>query len=180
MICLCGTDTIVQETGCEADLTRVGLGWAARPHFQHQQRKDDHITMRTSTEAAPRAKPFAALVSPGQEPEELKDRILAWLDDAKAEDLVEIDLRRKSPMGDFMVIATGAVGRHVAAIAERVLDELKKAGVRNVRVEGLAAGDWVLIDAGDVIVHVFRPEVRAFYNLEKMWSGERPVEPPAA
>jgi ribosome-associated protein len=78
-----------------------------------------------------------------------------------------------------MVVASGRSNRHVAAIAERLLTDLKDAGAGDVRVEGLRAGDWVLIDAGDVIIHVFRPEVRAFYNLEKMWSAEHPAAPVA-
>jgi ribosome-associated protein len=76
-----------------------------------------------------------------------------------------------------MVVASGRSNRHVAAIAERLLTDLKEAGIGEVRVEGLRAGDWVLLDAGDVIVHVFRPEVREFYNLEKMWSADHPAGP---
>ena len=89
----------------------------------------------------------------------------------KAEDSVTIDLTGKSSIGDFMVVTTGRSQRHVGAVAEHVVKDLKDAGVRGVHVEGLRQGDWVLIDAGDVIVHVFRPDVRAFYDLEKMWKG---------
>ena len=92
----------------------------------------------------------------------------------KAEDSVTIDLSGKSSIADFMVVASGRSQRHVASMAEHVVKDVEKAGVPNVRVEGLRQGDWVLIDAGDVIVHIFRPEVRAHYNLEKMWSGGRP------
>ena len=105
-------------------------------------------------------------------PDELKSQILAWLDDAKAEDLVEIDLTGKSSMGDVMIVASGRADRHVRAIAQRVIDELKNCGAGTARVEGMPHCDWVLIDVGSIIVHVFRPDVRAFYNLEKMWSGE--------
>ena len=98
------------------------------------------------------------------------------LDDNKAEETVVIDLRGKSVMADEMVIATGRSNRHVGSIADKVIQEMKNRGFGNARVEGLPACDWVLIDAGDVIVHLFRPEVRAFYNLEKMWSEGRPVE----
>lgn len=94
--------------------------------------------------------------------------MLKTLDRDKAEDVVAIDLSNKSPMADYMVIASGRSNRHVAAIAEHLSEELKKQGIQG-RAEGLPAGDWVLVDAMDVIVHVFRPEVRAFYNLEKMW-----------
>lgn len=97
--------------------------------------------------------------------------ILACLDDMKAEDITTIDLSGKSSIGDYMVVATGRSQRHVGAVADNVVDKAKEAGVQRVRVEGLKQGDWVLIDAGDVIVHVFRPEVRGFYNLEKMWAA---------
>ena len=87
----------------------------------------------------------------------------------KAEDTVTIDLRNKSVLADTMVVTSGRSNRHVGAVADRVLEDLRKAGVPDARVEGMPHCDWVLIDAGDVIVHVFRPEVRDFYNLEKMW-----------
>lgn len=99
------------------------------------------------------------------------DTVLASLDDSKAEAIVTIDIRKKSSLGDHMVIASGRSHRHVAAVADHVLKALKDAGFGHARVEGQAAADWVLIDAGDVIVHVFRPEVREFYNLEKMWQA---------
>ena len=96
--------------------------------------------------------------------------ILASLDDAKAEDTITIDLHGKTSIGDYMVVTCGRSNRHVGAVADRVLHDLKQSGVPDLRVEGMPHCDWVLIDAGDVIVHVFRPEVRAFYNLEKMWA----------
>ncbi|WP_375338299.1 ribosome silencing factor [Chelatococcus sambhunathii] len=98
------------------------------------------------------------------------------LDDNKAEDTVVIDLRGKSALADDMVIASGRATRHVGAIADKLVEELKNAGHGKAKVEGLPHCDWVLIDCGDVIVHLFRPEVRAFYNLEKMWSAGRPSE----
>ena len=94
--------------------------------------------------------------------------MLTSLDSDKAENIVAIDLTGKSPMADFMVVASGRSNRHVSAIAEHLSETLKKHGIQG-RAEGLPQGDWVLVDAMDVIVHVFRPEVRAFYNLEKMW-----------
>ena len=103
--------------------------------------------------------------------------VLASLDDSKAEDLVSIDITGKSSLADHIVVAAGRSQRHVGAIAERLVTDLKEAGAGGVRVEGLRAADWVLVDAGDVIVHVFRPEVRAFYNLEKMWRAEHPAGP---
>ena len=94
--------------------------------------------------------------------------VLAQLDDMKAEDIVTIDLHGKSSIGDYMVVSSGRSNRHVGSIADRVVDDLSRVGIKT-RVEGMANADWVLIDAGDVIVHVFRPEIRTFYNLEKMW-----------
>jgi len=102
--------------------------------------------------------------------------VLDTLADAKAEDVVTIDLKGKSSIGDHMVIASGGSSRQVAGIADKVLKRLKEDGHGRRRVEGMPGCDWVLIDAGDVIIHVFRPEVRDFYNLEKMWSAERPDE----
>lgn len=96
--------------------------------------------------------------------------ILKSLDDDKAEDVVQISLRGKSEMGDYMVIATGRSTRQVSAIAEKLVDRLKQTFGVISKVEGKDTGDWVLIDTGDVIVHVFRPEVREFYQLEKMWT----------
>jgi len=91
----------------------------------------------------------------------------------KAEDSVTIDLTGKTSIADVMVVASGRSQRHVAAVAEHVVRDLEQAGVPQLRTEGLRQGDWVLIDAGDVIVHVFRPEVREHYNLEKMWAAGR-------
>jgi ribosome-associated protein len=99
--------------------------------------------------------------------------VLASLDDIKAEDTTTIDLHGKTSIGDYMVVTCGRSNRHVGAVADHVLKDLAERGLSHVRVEGLPHCDWVLIDAGDVIVHVFRPEVRAFYNLEKMWSAMR-------
>lgn len=99
------------------------------------------------------------------------ETVLASLEDSKAENIVSIDIQGKSSLGDHMVIASGRSHRHVAALADHLLKALKEAGFGTARVEGLASADWVLIDSGDVIVHVFRPEVRDFYNLEKMWQA---------
>ena len=97
------------------------------------------------------------------------------LDDAKAEDTVVIDLMGKTSLADSMIVTSGRSNRHVGSIADRVIEALKESGLKDVKVEGMPHCDWVLIDAGDVIVHVFRPEVRHFYNLEKMWGGDRPA-----
>jgi ribosome-associated protein len=106
--------------------------------------------------------------------EEILRLVLAGLDDMKAEDTVTIDLTGKTSIADAMVVTSARSNRQVGAIADRLLEDLAKAGVPNLRVEGMPHCDWVLIDAGDVIIHVFRPEVRAFYNLEKMWASARP------
>ena len=101
--------------------------------------------------------------------EMLLDHILSSLEDNKAEDVVKIDLRGKSSMGDYMVVASGRSSRQVASMSDKLVQSLKSDFGRASRIEGKDAGDWVLIDTGDVIVHVFRPEVREFYQLEKMW-----------
>ena len=95
--------------------------------------------------------------------------VLASLDDDKAEEVVQIDLRGRSDVADYMVICSGRSSRQVASISEKLVDRLKQDFRVSARIEGKETGDWVLIDAGDVIVHVFRPEVREFYQLEKMW-----------
>ena len=102
------------------------------------------------------------------------------LDDAKADNIVSIDLTGKTSLGDIMIVASGRSQRHVGAIADKLIERLKEEGVRDTRVEGMPLCDWVLIDAGDVIVHIFRPEAREFYNLEKMWGSERPKREEAA
>lgn len=102
----------------------------------------------------------------------LLDLVRTSLDDDKAEDVVAIDLAGKSTIADFMVVATGRSQRHVGAMAEHLREALKAAGIVRVSLEGAARADWVLIDGGDIIVHLFRPEVRAFYNLEKMWGAD--------
>lgn len=108
--------------------------------------------------------------------ERLVAQIASWLDDAKAEEIVTIDLAGKSSMGDFMIIASGRTDRHVGAIADKLQKSMKEAEGARPRVEGTETCDWVLVDTGDVIVHLFRPEVREFYNLEKMWQAEHPGE----
>ena len=118
--------------------------------------------------AARRAPDRVSKVRP--DAEETLRLVLASIDAMKAEDTVTIDLTGKTSIADSMVVTSGRSNRQVGAIADRVLDDLRKAGVKDLRVEGMPHCDWVLIDAGDVIVHVFRPEVRTFYQLEKMWA----------
>ena len=97
--------------------------------------------------------------------------VLESLEDSKAENVTSIDIAGKSALGDYMVVVSGRSNRHVTAIAEHLIDDLKAEGIGQIRVEGLETGDWVLIDTGDIIVHVFRPEIREFYNIEKMWAA---------
>ena len=113
-----------------------------------------------------------------QSTQDLEALVLNALDDDKAEDVVAIDLTGKSSVTDVMVIASGRSNRHVGAMADHLVRKLKDAGHGKVAIEGLKTCDWVLIDAGDVIVHLFRPEIRDFYNLEKMWSMDLVAEPP--
>lgn len=105
-----------------------------------------------------------------QSTQDLEALVMNALDDDKAEDVVAIDLTGKSSVTDVMVIASGRSNRHVGAMADHLVRKLKDSGHGKVSIEGLKTCDWVLIDAGDVIVHLFRPEVRSFYDLEKMWS----------
>lgn len=105
-------------------------------------------------------------------PDGLLGLIRTVLEDHKADEIVTIDLRGKSTIGDYMVIASGASSRQVITMADRIVRALKERGFKGLTPEGVRQGDWVLIDAGDVIVHLFRPEVRTFYNLERMWTAE--------
>ena len=100
--------------------------------------------------------------------------VLQSLDDDQAQEIVTIDLNGKSSIADFMVIASGRSTRQVAAMAQKLGERIKHGGFGNARIEGLPAADWVLVDAGSVIVHLFRPEVRTFYNLERMWGFDGP------
>lgn len=135
--------------------------------------------MRTTPEGARGSTPPTELVSERRDSTALVDRVVHWLDDAKAEDVVVIDLKGKTSIGDFMLIATGRSDRHVNAVAEQLHQNLKEAGCERVRVEGQPQCDWVLIDTGDIIVHVFQPDIRSFYNLEKMWTAHSGTEPTA-
>jgi ribosome-associated protein len=125
-------------------------------------RKSAKPARKTSTpEAALKAQPDA---------DKILNMILSRLDDMKAEETVTIDLRGKSAFSDYMIVTSGRANRHVGAIAENVAKGLKENGIKTIHIEGLPNCDWVLIDSGEVIVHVFRPEVREFYNLERLWT----------
>ncbi|TXH35208.1 MAG: ribosome silencing factor [Rhodospirillaceae bacterium] len=124
-------------------------------------------------ETIPRAKKAAAQPAVTMI-DDLVKIVATSLDDDKAEDIVSIDLRGKSSIADYMVIATGRSSRQLAAMAQHLDDKLTKLGIQDVAIEGMTQGDWVLLDGGDVVVHLFRPEVREFYNLEKMWGADLP------
>ena len=120
--------------------------------------------------ASPRKKPDPAPVAEAAPDNSMIDLVLKSLDDAKAEQTVSIDITGKSSLTDHMVVTSGRSNRHVSAVADQLVTALRDAGFGKPRIEGLPHADWVLVDAGDVIVHIFRPEVREFYNIEKMWA----------
>lgn len=130
--------------------------------------------------AAAKKKPAAAAKAPATKPKLSASAkhcalIAKILDDNKAEEIVTLDLASKCSFADFMLVASGRSQRHVASLADHVADALKKAGTPAMNIEGKDSADWVLIDAGDVVVHLFRPEVRQFYNIEKMWAIAAPT-----
>ncbi|MGZ0187928.1 MAG: ribosome silencing factor [Alphaproteobacteria bacterium] len=139
-----------------------GAFWRTQDILSEQIPADDSISLTTSREPPNQA---------------LLDQIVEKLDDDKAEDIVTIDMAGKSSMCDFMVIASGRSQRQVSAMAEHLAQMLKPQMPSTPTIEGLPQGDWVLVDAGDVIVHLFRPEVRTFYRLESMWGLETPEGP---
>jgi len=126
----------------------------------------------TPSPAIPAAKPVSTL--PDAEPGSVHALILQSLDEDQAQEIVSIPLEGKTSVADHMVIASGRSTRQVAAMAQHLSERIKHGGFGHVRVEGLPAADWVLIDAGDIVVHLFRPEVRSFYNLERMWGFDGP------
>jgi ribosome-associated protein len=138
-------------------------------------RRNDHLSPEPkrapAAKPAGRAAPKAARPPRGIDADAAVKVVLTSLDDDKAEDILAIDIRGKSSFADMLVIASGRSGRHVAALADHVLRKLKESGVKHVQIEGLPQADWVLVDAGDVVIHLFRPEVRSFYNIEKIWAG---------
>lgn len=131
------------------------------PHTQ----ANSASSLRDATKAPP-AMPMT------DTPHELHELVLSQLDDDQAQEIVSIPLEGKSSVADFMVIASGRSTRQVASMAQKLAEVVKRGGHGPARIEGLPTADWVLVDAGDVVVHLFRPEVRSFYNLERMWSFE--------
>lgn len=126
------------------------------------------LPLSASADAAMAAAP--AMARTDRPATALHQLVLAQLDDDQAQEVVSIPLEGKSSIADFMVIASGRSTRQVAAMAQKLAERIKQEGYGSARIEGLPAADWVLIDAGDVVVHLFRPEVRSFYNLERMWA----------
>ena len=129
------------------------------------------MTQASTPQPSPAAAPTPL---PDAEPGSLHALILQSLDDDQAQEIISIPLAGKSTIADHMVIASGRSTRQVAAMAQKLSERVKHGGFGHTRIEGLPAADWVLIDAGDVVVHLFRPEVRSFYNLERMWGFDGP------
>jgi len=123
---------------------------------------------------------IATRIKTSPPPADLVSLVATSLADDKAQDVVVIDLVGKTSIADSMVIATGTSRRHIGAMAENIRGKVKASGVRGVSIEGLVSCDWVLIDAGDILIHLFRPEVREFYNIEKMWAAPAPDAPDVA
>lgn len=134
--------------------------------------RNESPNMPTAQGNAVRGTSRPDMMSQDIDSEGLLSEILTLLEDAKAEDVVQIELAGKSSIADYMVIASGRSDRHVGAIADQIGKRLKEIKYATVRIEGQPANDWVLIDVGDIVVHIFRPEVREFYNLEKMWTAD--------
>ncbi len=149
--------------------------WVSRHRgFAVRDAKEDDVlsAMQHADASAAASGPVTAATHPDYTSEELLAAVLTILDDNKAEDVVQIDLRGKTSVCDYMVIASGRSSRQVAALAEKLSEELKRDFGILSKMEGKETGDWVLIDTGDVVVHLFRPEVREFYQLEKMWAPQ--------
>jgi ribosome-associated protein len=130
--------------------------------------------METTLTETHKASPETPLLSESDDAKALCDYIQSVLDENSAQDVIEIDVQGKSSIADYMLVASGRSNRHVSALSDYVLRALKEQGFKSLGIEGQDAGDWVLIDVGDVILHIFRPEVRLFYNLEKIWSVPLP------
>jgi len=137
----------------------------------------NEVSPSTASGPAPApSAPASPTPLPPSVPGSLHALVLQSLDDDQAQDIVSIPLEGKSAIADHMVIASGRSTRQVAAMAQKLAERVKQGGFGHVRIEGLPAADWVLVDAGDVVIHLFRPEVRSFYNLERMWAfGDAPA-----
>lgn len=129
------------------------------------------------TPDAPKKAPAKASKTASKAVKGVLNLVLEVMEDAKAEEVITIDLKGKSAMADYMVVGSGRSHRHVGAITDQILRKLKEVGAGKPKLEGQQAGDWILVDLGDIIVHIFRPEVREFYGLEKMWQVPDTQEP---
>ena len=148
------------------------LWWRGRKSTRAKRNATLNLTPHPA--AAPGRSPISSGRAPT--PDALSQIIVEGLEDAKAEDIVSIDLFGRTTLADRMIIASGRSSVHVGAIADRVVKACREAGYPSPKVEGMPLCDWVLLDAQNAIVHIFRPDVRRFYNLEKMWSADRPGE----
>lgn len=159
----------------KAGAKKSGKKRTGKPAKKTAKKTASKSTARKKPQASSSRKPAprkSALKTPSAAASKNKvlNLILARLDEDQAANTIQIDLHNKSTIADYMVVTSGRSNRHVNAIADHVIESLRKSGAPRVRVEGMPNCDWVLIDAGDVILHIFRPEVRSFYNLEKMWA----------
>lgn len=125
---------------------------------------------KSAVKKAPAKKPLRAKRPSGM-PETLRDAALKILDDRQAEDIVTVDLTGRSSLADYLIIASGRAARQIAAMAHYLKEAFAKHGIKQIRMEGLPQADWVLVDAGDVIVHLFRPEVRRYYDMDSIWNA---------
>lgn len=154
------------------------LFWPPRGNSHGEYALNTHILPEKAQSADTR--PDLGPIVGDFDPKDLLALIEKFLDEDKAEAIITIDLAGKSEIADAMVVASGRSQRHVGALATKLAHEIKQAGMGNVSIEGMPACDWVLIDAKDVIVHLFRPEVREFYNLERIWAPENAPAPKTA
>ncbi|WP_431190613.1 ribosome silencing factor [Bauldia litoralis] len=152
-------------------VTYKGLSFTCRRCADDNLGRDQTLTTALRSESAVHRSPPIAPASSDLTAADALRVVLASLEDSKAEDLTSIDITGKTTIGDFIVVASGRSHRHVGSLADRLVQDLKSAGFRDLKIEGQKSCDWVLVDTGDIIVHIFRPEVRDFYNIEKMWRG---------
>lgn len=150
------TDAETQAPRLNRDETNDYASASAAPSTEHQS--NAHVPKHLWEEAI-------------KDPEKLVQLTIRALEFDKAEDLTTIDLKNQATFADYMIIATGRSARQVIALADKMIERLKGAGNRHIKAEGLTQGDWVLIDAGDIVIHLFKPEVREFYNIEKIWGA---------
>lgn len=168
----------IGPTGSSDERTRRGSSSEIRAVAGRTREEVTHLPVE-QTRGAAEAPISPAALRPWPNAETIVDAALKSLDDSKAEDVVTLDIAEKSSLADALIVASGRSHRHVGAIADRLIEDLERIGVQNPRVEGLPHCDWVLVDAGDVLINLFRPEVRGFYALEKMWSADAGPRAPA-